>query len=251
MTICYYIPIKDELEYIKKSIPNILENMKDTDEILVSVDSVKTPQVIHDYLNKLNINKVVFEWVDDFSELKNLAFSHTSKDWIFLLDADENISPTFINDLNNFLEELQEQHWEGVLVPRINTYTDLEDYPTYIEDNYLQHSVNKEGWFFWPEYQLRIYRNLDHIRYLGKIHESLEGLTKVMTLEPSKTYAIIHEKTIAKQLKSDKYYENFDEHRRLHSENIRQRKTIVDAHKKIIAEVNEVNSKYSNVMEDI
>ncbi len=51
------------------------------------------------------------------------------------MDADENISPTFINDLNNFLEELQEQHWEGVLVTRINTYTDLEDYPTYIEDN--------------------------------------------------------------------------------------------------------------------
>jgi len=251
MTICYYIPIKDELEYIKKSIPNIMENMSEGDEILVSVDSVNTPQIIHDYLDNFNINKVVFEWVDDFSELKNLAFNHTSKDWIFLLDADENISPTFIKDLNKFLDELQEQNWEGVLVPRINTYTDLEDYPTYIEDNYLQHSVNEDGWFYWPEYQLRIYRNLDHIRYMGEIHESLEGLNTVMTLEPSKTYAIIHEKTIAKQLKSDKYYENFEHHRRLHSENIHQRKTIVEARKKIMDEVEEVNRKYSNDTENI
>ena len=141
-----------------------------------------------------------------------------------------------------------EGDWPGEVMGKQKDGSDKE-YHLYQPHDVFR--VNEDGWFYWPEYQLRIYRNLDHIRYMGEIHESLEGLNTVMTIEPSKTYAIIHEKTIAKQLKSDKYYENFEHHRRLHSENIHQRKTIVEARKKIMDEVEEVNRKYSNDTENI
>ena len=43
MSICYYIPVKDELEYLEKSIPNLFTNVGEDDMILISIDKDKTP----------------------------------------------------------------------------------------------------------------------------------------------------------------------------------------------------------------
>ena len=104
-----------------------------------------------------------------------------------------------------------------------------EDYPDFIEDNYLHFAFNDRGWMHWPEYCLRIYRNLDYIRWVGEIHESIQGCKAHLQIEPSEEYAILHEKSISKQLISDEYYNTFEHHRNLHQKNLENRKRIVEA----------------------
>lgn len=240
MSICYYLPIKDELEYIQKSIPNILKHMGEGDELLISLDIIKTPQSVRDYLSTYkdeygegwfreeegypHIKVVEFEWCDDFSELKNLPFTHSEKEWIFQLDADENLPPTLLKSLRGFLEDMREQGFDSVLVPRINTYTDLDDHPNFLADNYLLGVTNEKGWVHWPEHQLRIYRNLNYVRWMGDIHESIQGVRQTYMIHPDESFAIIHEKTIVKQEESDKYYQTFERHNEIHTANIKARK---------------------------
>ena len=170
MSICYYIPVKDELEYLEKSIPNLFTNVGEDDMILISIDKDKTPISVRNYLSTFEDEKdiawfredgvypimkiVEFEWCDDFSALKNLAFEYTDKEWIFQLDADENLTETLIQQINPFLETAKGEGWDGIMIPRINTYSDLEDYPDFIEDNYLHFAFNDRGWMHWPEYCL-------------------------------------------------------------------------------------------------
>ena len=158
MSICYYIPVKDELEYLEKSLPNLFTNVGANDMILISIDKDKTPISVRNYLSTFENKKdiawfredgvnpplkiVEFEWCDDFSELKNLAFQYTDKEWIFQLDADENLTKTLIQQINQFLETAKYVGWDGIMIPRINTYSDLEDYPNFIEDTYLHFEFN-------------------------------------------------------------------------------------------------------------
>ena len=245
MSICYYIPVKDELEYLEKSLPNLFTNVGANDMILISIDKDKTPISVRNYLSTFENKKdiawfredgvnpplkiVEFEWCDDFSELKNLAFQYTDKEWIFQLDADENLTKTLIQQINQFLETAKDDGWDVIMIPSINTYSDLEDYPNFIEDNYLHFEFNERGWMHWPEYCLRIYRNLDYIRWVGEIHESIQGCKAHLQIEPSEDYAIIHEKSISKQLISDEYYNTFEHHRNLHQQNLENRKRVVEA----------------------
>ncbi len=97
------------------------------------------------------------------------------------------------------------------------------------EDNYLHFAFNDRGWMHWPEYCLRIYRNLDYIRWVGEIHESIQGCKAHLQIEPSEDYAIIHEKSISKQIISDEYYNTFEHHRNLHNQNLENRKRVVEA----------------------
>lgn len=59
-----------------------------------------------------------------------------------------------------------------------------------------------------PDYQSRLYRNLDHIRYQRRLHEKVEGHTSYVFIPPQKDIAIMHEKTIEKQRQTNLRYNN-------------------------------------------
>ena len=56
MSICYYIPVKDELEYLEKSIPNLFTNVGEDDMILISIDKDKTPISVRNYLSTFDLS---------------------------------------------------------------------------------------------------------------------------------------------------------------------------------------------------
>ena len=45
MSICYYIPVKDELEYLEKSIPNLFTNVGEDDMILILLIRIRPPNL--------------------------------------------------------------------------------------------------------------------------------------------------------------------------------------------------------------
>ena len=47
-----------------------------------------------------------FEWCDDFSAARNFSISKASHDWIFMIDCDEYIKSTDVEELTYFMEHL-------------------------------------------------------------------------------------------------------------------------------------------------
>jgi hypothetical protein len=86
---------------------------------------------------------------------RHLAWLHQqcSGDWIFRIDADEFASPRLIAELPSFLSNRYvRQYW----IPRVWLYPDLE------------HWLDEPPW--WPDYQLRLYRNDCFLRFAGVQH---------------------------------------------------------------------------------
>ena len=62
-----------------------------------------------------------------------------------------------------------------------------------------QFKVNEMGWINWPDFQGRVYKNVDHINWSDEIHCKLSGTDKVIGLKPSPQLALWHIKSMEKQ----------------------------------------------------
>jgi len=59
----------------------------------------------------------------------------------------------------------------------------------------------------WCDYQWRIYKNNDNIKWVNKVHERLEGFKTYATLPAEEDWSLYHPKTIQKQEKQNSYYQ--------------------------------------------
>jgi hypothetical protein len=88
-------------------------------------------------------------------------------------------------------------------IPRVNTVEGLTQ-------EHIQKwgwNVNEKGWVNWADWQMRIYKNAPHIKWVNKVHEVLEGFKIHGMLPPEEEWALYHPKTIAKQEKQNNYYD--------------------------------------------
>jgi glycosyltransferase involved in cell wall biosynthesis len=71
-------------------IADAIKSVKFADEIIV-IDSFSTDKTI-EIAEKLQV-KIIKRKFDDFSSQKNFAIDQASYDWIYILDADERVTP--------------------------------------------------------------------------------------------------------------------------------------------------------------
>lgn len=202
-TICYAITVKDEIDEIKKLIPLLEENIREDDEILIQYDSDGVSKQVLDYLNDLKsdlISVINFPLNKDFASFKNNLASFTSKDFIFQIDADELPHLTLFELLPNILEKNDIDIYH---VPRINTVEGLTD-----------NHIKKWGWRVdskdrvnWPDWQQRIYRNIETIKWINKVHERLDGFESYGFLPEQEEFALVHPKSIDRQERQNNFYE--------------------------------------------
>ena len=77
--------VKDEEQHLE----NCLNSIKELADEIIIVDTGskdKTKEIAGKFTNKV----YDFKWNDDFSEARNFSLSKATKDWILVLDADEN-----------------------------------------------------------------------------------------------------------------------------------------------------------------
>ena len=88
-------------------------------------------------------------------------------------------------------------------VPRVNTVDGITD------EHYTKWGwrVTEDGWIQWPDYQSRIFRRDEKIRWSGAVHEMIEGCKTYATLPPQEELSLYHPKTIDKQVKQNELYE--------------------------------------------
>ncbi|AIY85723.1 MULTISPECIES: glycosyltransferase family 2 protein [unclassified Thermotoga] len=95
--------VKDEEHNIRRA----LESIKDVVDEIVVVDTGskdRTPEIVREYTDKLYFH----EWKNDFSEARNFSLKFPTCEWILILDADEEASEEFRQNIRSFLESLSE-----------------------------------------------------------------------------------------------------------------------------------------------
>jgi len=203
--ISYTITVCNEEKEINSLLHFISNRMRDTDEIVVQMDSESVTNavrgVIEQYKQKIK-SLVVIEYPlnNNFADFKNNLKKHCSKDWIFNIDADELPAGTLMENIYTILEDNHEV--EMLLVPRWNIVDDIT------EEHIIKWrwTIDKKGRINWPDFQTRIYRNVDNIVWQNKVHERLIGFNSYSALPEEDEYCLFHSKTIERQEKQNDFY---------------------------------------------
>ena len=201
MKISYAITVCKEINEIKKLIPFLLKNKRQEDEIVVLFDKQGGTAEVWSYLQEQGLKCEAKSFKHHFADWKNYLNSLCSGDYIFQIDADELPSLHLVSILPELLTI--NEGVDIVLVPRINTVEGL----TQEHIDKWKWRVDDKGWINWPDYQWRIYKNSDDIKWINKVHEKLTGFKEYSTLPLLEEYALQHPKSIKKQEEQNNYYD--------------------------------------------
>jgi glycosyltransferase involved in cell wall biosynthesis len=203
--ISFAITVKDEGEYISDLLNQLVPYCDETGDEIVVVDDNSTDEytlsVLESHHSLEAISLYQHELNNDFATHKNFLNSKCTGDYIFQIDADETLHPTLLKYLHDVLE--YNADIDLFMVPRVNVVNGLTD-----ED--IQRwgwNVNEFGWVMFPDYQTRIYRNKESIKWEGKVHERITG-HKLQTMLPAEEeWAMYHIKDIERQRKQNNFYQ--------------------------------------------
>lgn len=205
MKLSYAVTVCDEFIEIQRLLNQLINQKHPQDEIVVLVDlnkNIPTSELLG-YLHKLSssnhITLLEDRFNNHFADWKNQLTQACTGDFIFQIDADEYLPDEFIDLIHEVLEANPEV--DLYYVPRINTVSGL-----------TEEHIQKWGWRVqngrvnYPDYQTRIYRNNQVVKWRNKVHEVIEGHRQFTVLPTVDELSILHPKTIERQEKQNNYY---------------------------------------------
>jgi glycosyltransferase involved in cell wall biosynthesis len=202
MKISYGITVHNEADELNRLLDVLDRNIDDEDEIVVCVDG-----------NHPAVKKVLDSWEPDivynrnldgnFSDQKNSVIEKSSGDYIFHIDADEYPNEILIQQLKPILEM---NDVDLVWIPRVNTVEGM----TFHHIQKWGWRVDENNWVNYPDYQARVFRNREDIRWTRPLHEYITGCKTYAHLPPQEELSLYHPKTIQKQEQQNMFYnQNF------------------------------------------
>ena len=207
MKISYAITVCNEIKEIKKLILILLNTKRDEDEIVILYDKQNGHEDIPDLVCNLygevdNPNLQFYQgyFNNHFADWKNKLTEYCTGDYIFQIDADEFPHKSLLTALPIILESNPNN--EVYFVPRVNTVEGL----TQKHIDKWRWRVDDKGWVNWPDYQMRIWKNIPEIKWKNKVHEILEGHVTFSALPAQEELALYHPKDIKRQEKQNNYY---------------------------------------------
>ncbi len=147
-TISVCMIVKDEELFLD----NCLKSVKDIADEIIIIDTGskdKTVDIARKYTDKVYFHP----WQNSFSEARNHYFEYATGDWIFQIDADEELIK---KDKKTVLEAVKNPDIDAIMIQIISTYKKGED----------ESRHNAE----------RIFRNNGVIHYEGRVHNRLTGI---------------------------------------------------------------------------
>jgi hypothetical protein len=212
MKLSYAIPVCNEIDEIKRLLTFLIENKRDEDEIVIVYDSVNGTKEVREYLVSVDpgtsyqplqdypVRWYSYDFDGDFGKMKNWLTDMCTGDYVFQIDADEMVDEYVIRLLPQVLEHNQV---DVIMVPRINTVEGL----THQHVSKWRWRVDENNWVNFPDYQWRIYRNTESIRWKNRVHETLDGYKTLSHLPRNPEWCLKHHKTIDRQERQNNYYE--------------------------------------------
>lgn len=229
-TITYAITACDEYHYLEILLTSFKEvGIKDGNELIVQLDSENTNdkmrKLCQSYEESLGLKVIEFPLNNNFATFKNNLRKHSTKDYIFQIDADEIPGYNLLNNLNEYLSNAEDI--DVIYVSRINIVERItldyikeqnwvaQDNPFPIKKHFDEKIIN------WPDLQGRIYKNNPNISWEGKVHESVKGNkdfavildsisnisnNKNQIYEKMENWSLLHIKEFERQKKQNEYY---------------------------------------------
>ena len=209
MKISYGITVHNESEELNKLL-EILVNKSDTEDEIIIVqdgDDKEVEEVISKWMNETLDWKGIYwhtrKLDGNFSDQKNYVIEQCTGDYIFHIDADEYPHETLLTQLKQILEI---NDVDLLWIPRVNTV-----------DGFTQDDVRKwgwriseQGWVNYPDYQARVFRRDESIRWVRPLHEFIDGCKTFSHIPPYEQLSLYHPKTKEKQEKQNQFYmDNF------------------------------------------
>jgi glycosyltransferase involved in cell wall biosynthesis len=138
-------------------IADAIKSVKFADEIIV-IDSFSTDKTL-EIAEKLKV-KIIKRKFDDFSSQKNFAINQASHGWIYILDADERVTP-----------EVEKEILQAVIKPKdfVGFYVRRTFY-------FCGRKVNYSG--FQRDKVIRLFLK-EHCKYTGLVHERISTTGKL------------------------------------------------------------------------
>ena len=203
MKISYSILTHNETDSLSELIQFLVKHKDEEDEIVILddySDNEKTKEILD---TMCSIYDITFEQRNlhkDYAGQKN-HLSHMCKgQYIINIDADELPNKWLMKNIKSILEANPtiDLYW----VPRVNTVEGL----TQEHINKWGWQVNEKGWVNWPDYQGRIWRNRQNIRWKKPVHEQLVGYKEHTYFPQEEKFCFYHNKEIKRQEKQNEFY---------------------------------------------
>ena len=203
MKISYSILTHNEDESLQRLLEFLVEHKDEEDEIVILDDFSDNPKTIEILDVMTSMHEMKYEQrhlLKDYSGQKNYLTRMCKNDYIINIDADELPHKQLMKNIKSILESNPtiDLYW----VPRVNTVDGL----TQEHINKWGWNVNQKGWVNFPDYQGRIWRNRQNIRWKNPVHEVLEGYKEHTYLPQEEQFCFYHPKTIDRQEKQNEFY---------------------------------------------
>ena len=209
MKVSYGITVHNEADELNRLLEILIHKTDVEDELVICVDGEDdgvrfvldswTQQYAHAkmikvYQRKLNKN---------FAAQKNSVIENSVGDYIFHIDADEYPHEVLLSQLKEILEM---NDVDLIWIPRVNT---VEGF-TKEDVRKWGWKITENGWVNYPDYQARVFRNDESIRWVRPLHEFIDGCKTYSHLPPHEELSLYHPKTKKKQEQQNKFYmDNF------------------------------------------
>ena len=205
MNISYAITACNEHKELETLLSKIYETIKSEDEVIVLLDTENFTSEVEDVCKKYsaipNFSYHFNSLNKDFANQKNVLKGLCNKEWIFNIDADELPPDLLMDNIHDILELNVDV--DLIAVPRINKVHGL----TQEHVQKWNWNVDEHGNVNWPDFQLRLFKNVSYIRWDGKVHEKPIGWKTATHLPYHNTeFALIHIKDIGRQEKQNELY---------------------------------------------
>tara|TARA_R100001594_G_scaffold88702_1_gene122962 strand:- start:106 stop:729 length:624 start_codon:yes stop_codon:yes gene_type:complete len=205
MKISYSILTHNETDSLLKLIEFLVEHKDEEDEIVILDDYSDNKRTIEILDTMCSIHDITFEQrhlLKDYAGQKNHLTCMCKGMYIVNIDADELPHKKLIKNIKSILEANPtiDLYW----VPRVNTVEGI----TQEHIDKWNWNVNDDGWVNFPDYQGRIWRNRQNIRWKNAVHEVLEGYKEHTFLPQEEQFCFYHPKDIDRQEKQNNFYQN-------------------------------------------
>lgn len=105
-------------------------------------------------------------WDNDFSAARNVSLDMCSRDWVFVVDADERIAPEDLDDFRRLLDGPRTRAYR-FLTRNYTSNPNVSGFQPSFEGD--RHSRTFPGWF--PSAKVRLFPNDPRVRFEGLVHE--------------------------------------------------------------------------------
>ena len=212
MKISYLVTCSTETVTLQRLLDQLSAFVYDGDEVLIISDSdvkdrKETLDIIDNAVLKYGYRSLDHSLDRNYGGHKNWGANQCRNEWIFQLDGDECPTLTLLVNIKDII--MANPDVELFYVPRINDYKGVQEIhakqwgwrltPCAVCEN--RPIVN------WPDYQGRIFKNEPtRIKWDRRLHEKIMGHTKYSFIPDDYDLALYHDKTIEKQLDTNKRY---------------------------------------------